>query len=393
MGRCMTGVSGCPLEIRVQKFPPLPILSRMTVAAILLAGLLMLVGWGIHHRRNSARPMGSSLEPAIEPAAATASPPVSGLAPAGSESVQPASTLGGSAVEIAGDLASQRLWRLAFGAPTEAAPLEPAHAAVRKFICAVLEVDSLKSDYFPRRPTLMPQLLQAVDDPSTASEKLSRMIAHDPVLTADVLRLANSSVYGISSAPIESVQRAIVVCGVDALRGILATAMLRPVFRASRTNFPRLPRMLWERTERAVRAAEVYALRTNPKDRFEAQLLVLLRALGPLVVYSAALDGYSRSLKLRPNPAMFVELIGSLAPQISLRIARDWQTSPRLVAVLERSGEENLATALHVGELFGTLSFLESQTVISSEERMDSLKTAALPHELTDDIWAQLMPA
>jgi HD-like signal output (HDOD) protein len=365
----------------------------MIVAAILLAGLLMLVGWVIHHRRKSGRPMGSSLGAAIEPSAPAAASHGSALAAAGSESAQPASTLGGSAVEIAGDLASQRLWRLAFGAPTEALPLEPAHAAVRKFICAVLEVDSLNSDYFPRRPTLMPQLLQAVNDPGAASEKLSRMIAHDPVLTADVLRLANSSVYGISSAPIESVQRAIVVCGVDALRGILATAMLRPVFRASRTNFPRLPRMLWERTERAVRAAELYALRTNPKDRFEAQLLVLLRALGPLVVYSAALDGYSRSLKLRPNPTMFVELIGSLAPHISLRIARDWQTSPRLVAVLERSGEENLATAFHVGELLGTLSFLESQTIISSEERMDSLKTAGLPRGLADDIWAQLMPA
>jgi HD-like signal output (HDOD) protein len=313
------------------------------------------------------------------------------LMQAGSGSAQAVSPVDATAVEIAGDPASQRLWRLAFGASTEAAPLERAHARVRDFICAVLEVDSLKSDYFPRRPALLPQLMQAVNDPSAASEKLSRMIAHDPVLTADVLRLANSSMYGISAAPIESVQRAIVVCGVDALRGILATAMLRPVFRASRTNFPRLPRMLWERTERATRAAELYALKTNPQDRFEAQLLVLLRALGPLVVYSAALDGYSRSLKLSPNPALFVELIGSLAPRMSLRIARDWQTSPRLLSVLERTGEETLATALHVGELLGTLSLLESQTVISREERLDSMRAARLPAELVDDIWARLM--
>jgi HD-like signal output (HDOD) protein len=358
----------------------------MTVAAILLAGLLMLVGWlAYRHRPAQARRLSNAVAPMIERAGSSTN--------AEGGSVQPASANDGSDVELAGDLASRRLWRLAFGAPTEHAPLEPAHAGVRRFICAVLEVDSLNPDYFPRRPALMPQLLQAVNDPGAASEKLSRMIAHDPVLTADVLRLANSSMYGISSAPIESVQRAIVVCGVDALRGILATAMLRPVFRASRTNFPRLPRMLWERTERAVRAAELYALKTNPQDRFEAQLLVLLRALGPLVVYSAALDGYSRSLKLPPNPTLFVELIGSLAPQMSLRIARDWQTSPRLLAVLERSGEENLATSLYAGELFGTLSFLESQTVISSEERLDSLNTAHLPRVIVDDIWKQLMAA
>ena len=366
-------------------------LSRMVVAAILLAGLSMLVGWLVYRRRRAAgRPVGGSTPPPIARAVPIDDPQGVAITPAGVGNAQLASTAGATAVEIAGDLASQRLWRLAFGAASEPPPLERPHARVRQFICAVLEVDSLNSEYFPRRPALMPQLLQAVNDPSAASEKISRMISHDPVLTADVLRLANSGSYGISSAPIESVQRAIVVCGVDALRGILATAMLRPVFRASRTNFPRLPRMLWERTERAARAAELYALRTNPQDRFEAHLLVLLRALGPLVVYSAALDGYSRALKLSPNPALFVELIGTLAPQMSLRIARDWEISPRLLAVLERSGEESLATALHVGELFGTLSFLESQTIITREESLDSMKAAQLPADVADGIWAQL---
>jgi HD-like signal output (HDOD) protein len=350
----------------------------MIVAAALLAGLLIFAGWLAYRRR---RPAAGS---AAVVAGSDSSPASATFTPAGS-------AVGTTAVEVAGDLASQRLWRLAFGAPAEALPLERGHVRVRDFICAVLEVDSLNPAYFPRRPALMPQLLQAVNDPGAAAEKLSRIIAHDPVLTADVLRLANSSLYGASPAPIESVQRAIVVCGVDALRGILATAMLRPVFRASRTNFPRLPRMLWERTERAARAAELYALKTNPEDRFEAQLVVLLRALGPLVVYSAALDGYSRSLKLSPNPALFVELIGSLAPQMSLRIARDWQTSPRLLSVLERSGEQTLACALHVGELLGTLSFLESQTVISREERLDSIQAAGLPAEVVEDIWARLV--
>jgi HD-like signal output (HDOD) protein len=291
---------------------------------------------------------------------------------------------------MANHVMSQRLWKLAFGAPSVTPPLVRAHARVRDLICAVLQVDEIDPNYFPRRPALMPQLLQAVNDPSTASDKLSRMIAHDPVLTADVLRLANSSLYRISPAPIETIQRAIVVCGVDALRGILATAMLRPVFRASRTNFPRLPRMLWDRTERAARAAELYAVKMNPQDRFEAQLLVLLSALGPLVVYSAALDGYSRAPRLTPNPSLFVELIDTLGPQMSRRIARDWETSPRLLAVLEKPDHDTLAAALHIGELLGTLSLLESQAVISRDERLDILKSAALPENLVDGIWARL---
>jgi len=282
---------------------------------------------------------------------------------------------------------AHRLWKLAFGAPSQPPPLVRAHARVRDLICAILQVDTLDPSYFPRRPTLLPQLIQAVNDPAADSERISRMIARDPVLTADVLRLANSSLYRASPAPIETIQRAITVCGVDALRGMLATAMLRPVFRASRTNFPRLPRMLWDRTERAARAAELYAAKVRPEDRFEAQLVVLLSALGPLVVYGAALDGYSRAPQLTPNPSLFVDLVDSLSLQMSQRIARDWETSPRLSAALEKSGGETLTTALRVGELLGTLSFFESQTIIARKQRLEVVKSAGIPQEIVDGIW------
>jgi HD-like signal output (HDOD) protein len=339
-------------------------------AGILIASLFALAGWAVLRRRTSSTPSHGIFSRA---AAASTGPRIDS-----------------SRLETAGRSAAQRLWRVAFGVPAETTPLPRAHQRVRDLICAVLQVDALDPNYFPRRPTLMPQLLQAVDDPNAASEKLSRMIAHDPVLTADVLRLANSSLYRIAPAPIETIQRAIVVCGVDALRGILATAMLRPVFRASRSNFPRLPRMLWDRTERAARAAELYAAKSQPQDRFEAQLLVLLSALGPLVVYSAALDGYSRAPRLTPNPMLFAELIDTLGLQMSQRIARDWQTSARLLAALDRSGEEGLATALHVGELLGTLSLLESQAVITRDERIGILKGAQLSGNVVDDIWARI---
>jgi HD-like signal output (HDOD) protein len=342
----------------------------MVVAGILIAGLVVLAGWVVYRRPGRLRPASGIPATAVT---VCAGPPVDA-----------------GPVEMANHLVSQRLWKLAFGAPSVTPPLVRAHARVRDLICAVLQVDEIDPNYFPRRPALMPQLLQAVNDPSTASDKLSRMIAHDPVLTADVLRLANSSLYRKSPAPIETIQRAIVVCGVDALRGILATAMLRPVFRASRTNFPRLPRMLWDRTERAARAAELYAVKMNPQDRFEAQLIVLLSALGPLVVYSAALDGYSRAPRLTPNPSLFVELVDTLGPQMSRRIARDWETSPRLLAVLEKPDHDTLAAALHIGELLGTLSLLESQAVISRDERLDIVKSASLPANLVDSIWARL---
>jgi hypothetical protein len=77
---------------------------------------------------------------------------------------------------------------------------------------------------------------------------------------------------------------------------------------------------------------------------------------------------------------------------MSQRIAQDWQTSPRLVTALSPSGGDGLAAALQVGELLGTLSLLESQTVVSSNERQGILADAGLPEELADSLWARLAP-
>jgi HD-like signal output (HDOD) protein len=290
-------------------------------------------------------------------------------------------------VETANTLATERVWRLAFSAPAErdGAADDPVEEAIR----AALRSEALQSQWLPRRPTLMPQLLRALEDPGSASEKLATMIAHDPVLAADVLRLANSSLYRSSPVPIETIQRALLVLGVDALRGLLATAMMQPVFRATRTNFPRFPRLLWERTARTARAAELYAAATRPADRFEAQLLALLSALGPLVVYGATLDEYERR-SLRPNAAVCMTLIMGLGAVMAQRIARHWQASPRLVAALERSAEPELATALQVGELLGTLSLLEAQTLISPAERWEMTRGAGVADCAAGEIYAQL---
>jgi HD-like signal output (HDOD) protein len=191
-----------------------------------------------------------------------------------------------------------------------------------------------------------------------------------------------------AATPIDSIQRAIVVCGVEALRGMLVAAMLRPVFRATSKNYPRFPRVLWDRTERAVRAAELYVTETGRPERFEAQLAVLLNALGPLVVYSATLDVFTRNPHFPSSAPLCVDLVVALSPRMSLRIARDWQTPPRLLAALEFSAEESLTTALQVGEFMGTLSFLESQTIISRDERLEYIATAELPSESSERIWA-----
>jgi HD-like signal output (HDOD) protein len=357
----------------------------MLAAGILVGALGIALGaWAALRRRRVA---------VIAAVPAMANQPIEIVSEAKPASqIRPIDTL---RVKAANTIAAERLWGLAFAAPSQTLSVSPEHARVRDSVVAALRGDTLDQKYFPRRPTLMPQLLQAVNDPHAAPDTVPRIIAQDPVLTGDVLRLANSNFYRITPEPVETLQRAVIICGMDGLQSLLAAALLQPVFRATDKNFPRFPLLLWERTERTARAAELYAAKMRPQDRFEAQLVALLSALGPLVVYRATMDAYSRAPGLSPDPGLCVALIGTLGAQMSRLIARQWQSSPRLVAALSSPSEDagsdrNLAHALYCGELIGTLSLLESQRVISPSDRLRLAEDAGLPAELTTSICERL---
>lgn len=341
---------------------------ELVAGALILAGF---VGWTLFRSRAAGS--------------------VSVASPLDSRTPVPPVNLEGYALCRVNAETSERLWKVAFASPAEPSNTKAnsVRQRIRDNVIAILDVDTVQPEYFPRRPALLTQLLQAVDDPHAESEKLSRIVAHDPVLAAEIVRLANSSLYRTSSVPVETVQRAIVVCGIEALRGMAAAAMLRPTFRATRKNFPRLPRMLWERTERASRAAEIYCMELHPQDRFEAQLAVLLGALGPLVVYGATLDVYSRNPHFTPNGDLCVELVCELSSQLSIRVARDWGVSPRLVAALGNESAEPLTVARNAGELLGTLFLLESQAVISHHDRSGFIIEAGIPTQIADVVWGR----
>ena len=128
-----------------------------------------------------------------------------------------------------------------------------------------------------------------------------------------------------------------------------------------------------------------------------AQLLALLSALGPLAVYRATLEQYARVPQLTPSPSLCVRLVSALGPAMAQRIARDWNSSERLVAALDPAAVEPalpedraFRLALHGGELLGTLSVLLEESVLIEAESSKIVAESGLPERLTADIWKRL---
>ena len=80
-----------------------------------------------------------------------------------------------------------------------------------------------------------PRMLAALCNPGTTLPEVAALIGHEPGLAVRVLRVANSAFYGLSRS-VTTLERALVVLGLDAVRGIAAAACLdRTVMRSPET--------------------------------------------------------------------------------------------------------------------------------------------------------------
>ncbi|MBS0394250.1 MAG: HDOD domain-containing protein [Proteobacteria bacterium] len=70
-----------------------------------------------------------------------------------------------------------------------------------------------------------PRLLSVLCDPTASARTVAQLLDREPALSARVLRVANSAFYG-RSRTVSSIDKAIVLLGLDSIRGIAAAACL-----------------------------------------------------------------------------------------------------------------------------------------------------------------------
>ena len=161
-----------------------------------------------------------------------------------------------------------------------AAPLSPAATQLLMGASQELARIGTETRYTPRRPSLLPQLLEAVGDEDASLRALSRIISQDPALTGDLLRTANSALYRVSGTPVESIERAAAMLGTTGLRTLIAAALVKPLAGyESGTAAGHFAETLWEHSICSASAAEAWAARAQDCDPFTAHLLGLMHGL------------------------------------------------------------------------------------------------------------------
>jgi HD-like signal output (HDOD) protein len=137
----------------------------------------------------------------------------------------------------------------------------------------------LQAKYLPRRPSLLPRLMTAINNDSNSMRELATIIGEDGTLLGGLLKLSNSAFYGVRRhKPIESLEKAVALVGKDGMRSLVATALLHPVMTGTRGPFSSFAEATWEHSQYAAACAELHAPASRAPT-FSARLLVLLLGL------------------------------------------------------------------------------------------------------------------
>lgn len=290
------------------------------------------------------------------------------------------------------------LHRLALSAPQLEPQVPAGHEEAAGWFAAEIDAAVAQDRYMPRRPLLLPQLVRAVNDTETSRRELAGIISRDPALAADLLRLANSPYYRITSKPIESIDRAVAVLGTDGIRRLVAAAVLQPVFRAQ-GGHARFPDTTWDHAFRSGIAAESYAAIVDGSDPFAAQLLALLMGLGGIIVFRMAFDRYGGPSQSAPPPALIAAMIDRHAARAAHAVAASWGLSERALAALAEQRADSDARAMSplgrsvwFGRLTGALAVLRSSGAVTGDAALATLRAAGTPAQQTERIWIRLVP-
>jgi HD-like signal output (HDOD) protein len=131
-------------------------------------------------------------------------------------------------------------------------------------------------------PEITLKIIELVENPRSTAQDLHKVISNDPALVARILKVVNSAFYGLPGQ-IGSINRAIVLLGLNAVKNIVIAASLAKLFRGGRVSAHFSARDLWTHSIAVGVLSKMIVQKINNTLPDEAFLSGLIHDIGILV--------------------------------------------------------------------------------------------------------------
>ncbi|MBU0639241.1 MAG: HDOD domain-containing protein [Planctomycetes bacterium] len=210
---------------------------------------------------------------------------------------------------------------------------------LQKAMSRVTEISSL--------PEITARIVEVVEDPKATAQHMHEIVKNDPALAAKILKVVNSSFYGLP-AQIASLDRAIVMLGLSAVKNIALAASLSRLFKPGEISEHFAARDLWKHCI-AVGVCTKLLGRAGHADRSEEAFVAgLMHDMGLLVEHQLFPDGLKEiTNRCHAKPQVFCaaedEIIGANHQMFGAALAAKWKFPAGLrCAVAYHHNPENL---------------------------------------------------
>ncbi len=147
-------------------------------------------------------------------------------------------------------------------------------------------------------PEVTLKIVELVEDPTSTAQDLNRIISNDPALCSRILKVVNSSFYGLPGQ-IGSINRAIVLLGLNAVKNIAISASLAKLFKGGQLCPAFSAKDLWQHSIRSATTCKIVADELGLGVPDEAFLAGLIHDIGVMV-------------ELQYDRNRFIEVVNSL---------------------------------------------------------------------------------
>jgi len=177
---------------------------------------------------------------------------------------------------------------------------------------------------------------RAMSSPDVQIEKLSNIIEKDPGLTANVLRMANSSYYGLSKR-VMTVKHAVSLLGYVSLEKIFTVNVFSKSISKQRTAHGE---NLWKHSLAVAIAAQQIVSNIKPEMSELAFTAGLLHDIGKFLIMNLLPDSYNNLLKeFNKNPYQYSigldnKFIGIDHQQVGELFAKSWDLPQPIINVI-----------------------------------------------------------
>ena len=143
----------------------------------------------------------------------------------------------------------------------------------------------------PSLPQVLIEILDAIGSDSADFQSIAKTIRNETAVTAKLIAAANSSYFG-STKHCDSIERALLFLGTEAVKTIVITTSIKQFFSNFNQNHTQFLRNFWRRSLISANVAKVLATLTSYSNPDEAYLSGLLMDAGQLMLLTSEEESY-----------------------------------------------------------------------------------------------------